>query len=346
MGHSRSIDRAENMLWKSDMPFVSVIIPTHTGRRDYLRQAVESIFSQSYPKDRCELIIVDDASNDGTEQLAKELQKDSPLPIKYIRREKNAGSAVCRQMGLEMARGEIVSSLDSDCEAIPEWLEAGVGAFKEGVGLVQGMTLPHPGQSRKFWSRTMSVRSENFTYMTCNMFYLKNALIDAGGFRDSLGNFNHFTGANLGSEDLEAAWNMKRRGWKSVFSKDALVYHQVFERSIIKWLMEPTVFFLIPFFVRKHPGIREFFYKRFFFYKYTAVFDLAFAGLLCGMFVHPLFFVAGTPYTFLHLRHIVKNRPLKKYPQGLGKFLLQFCYDSIRFVTLVYGSVRYRSIVI
>ena len=49
----------------AEVPFVSVIIPT-LNRRDLLRKAVEALFFQSYPKERYEIIVVDNSSTDGT----------------------------------------------------------------------------------------------------------------------------------------------------------------------------------------------------------------------------------------------------------------------------------------
>ena len=47
------------------LPFISVIIPTH-NRSKLLRQTVETLLQQDYPRDRWELILVDNASTDDT----------------------------------------------------------------------------------------------------------------------------------------------------------------------------------------------------------------------------------------------------------------------------------------
>jgi glycosyltransferase involved in cell wall biosynthesis len=308
--------------------------------------AVESLFNQSYPKDRYEIIIVDDASTDGIENMVGTLQTLSPCTLRYIRNKKNSGSAVSRQKGLENARGEIIASMDSDCIACPNWLSAGVKSFRDGIGLVQGKVLPGPNPPRKFWSRTIRIYKENFAYITCNMFYIKDALLSAGGFRVELCDFKNLTGCNLQSEDIDAAWRMKQEGWESTYSEDAIVWHQVFEQSMLQWLLEPTVYFLIPYFVKKYPGIRTFLYRRIFFFKHTALFDLTLIGLLGGIFLHPILVLTMIPYSYLHLKSIFKNRPFRRYPHGFVKFCLRICYDLILFVTLIYGSVKYRALVL
>lgn len=95
-------------------PIVSVIMPVYNGAK-YIRQAVESVFRQDV---LLELIVVDDGSSDGTEEIMKEyLGRDD---FCYLRNEKNAGVATSRNRGTRAARGEYVAYLDAD-----DWWEDG-----------------------------------------------------------------------------------------------------------------------------------------------------------------------------------------------------------------------------
>jgi len=96
---------------------VSVIIPTF-NRRHILDRAISSVLRQSHP---ClEIIVVDDGSSDGTEELVSSYDRPE---IRYIRHETNQGQNAARNTALRAARGELVAFLDSDDEWLPEFLE-------------------------------------------------------------------------------------------------------------------------------------------------------------------------------------------------------------------------------
>lgn len=101
-------------------PRVSVITALYCSER-YLRATVASVVAQTMPD--WELILVDDASPDGTLALAKELAASEPR-ITVLCHEKNQGSpAFARNTGLEEARGEWVTFLDHDDTFKPAKLE-------------------------------------------------------------------------------------------------------------------------------------------------------------------------------------------------------------------------------
>lgn len=85
---------------------VSVIIPTYNSRK-YIEEALNSVFKQTY-KD-LEIIVVDDGSIDGTEELLKKY-KDQIIYIKKT----NGGEASARNKGLEVAKGDHICFLDAD----------------------------------------------------------------------------------------------------------------------------------------------------------------------------------------------------------------------------------------
>jgi glycosyltransferase involved in cell wall biosynthesis len=97
-------------------PFFSVIIPTF-NRRDFLEKAARSVLSQTCGD--FELIIVDDGSTDGTQDLIGSFN-DSRL--KYVF-QSNRGVSSARNRALEMARGRFMAFLDSDDRWKPEKLE-------------------------------------------------------------------------------------------------------------------------------------------------------------------------------------------------------------------------------
>lgn len=92
------------------MKKVSVIIPTYNCGV-YLACAIESVLKQDVD---LEIILIDDASIDGTEEIVKELKKSAKYPISYIRNAKNLGVSASRNKGIEIASGEYLAYLDAD----------------------------------------------------------------------------------------------------------------------------------------------------------------------------------------------------------------------------------------
>jgi len=93
---------------------ISVIIPTY-NRKKTLARAIQSVINQSLSP--FEILIVDDGSNDGTEEWVK----DNFQNIKYIY-QNNRGVSSARNIGIENANGDWVAFLDSDDEWLPNKL--------------------------------------------------------------------------------------------------------------------------------------------------------------------------------------------------------------------------------
>ena len=107
------------------IPLVSVILPCF-NRAHLLSRALDSMLGQTYKN--WELIIVDDASTDHTFKVVESYLEKSPS-IRYYKLEKNGGACIARNVGLEHAKGEYISFLDSDDEYLPAKLEQQVNCF-------------------------------------------------------------------------------------------------------------------------------------------------------------------------------------------------------------------------
>ena len=121
---------------------VSVIIPTY-NRPNYLREAVDSVFAQTYPF--IEILVIDDGSSEGgaltKSALKPYLSADSlssRLPKVTYLYQKNCGLVPAVNRGLALARGEYIQRLDDDDRLLPEKIARSVNAFQAhpAVGLV------------------------------------------------------------------------------------------------------------------------------------------------------------------------------------------------------------------
>ena len=98
----------------SSAPLVSVIITTY-NRADKLKDAIESLFSQTHKN--IQIIVADDGSTDQTEQLIKQYPT-----VEYYYKE-NGGQASGRNLGFKHVKGDLVATLDSDDIWYPTFLE-------------------------------------------------------------------------------------------------------------------------------------------------------------------------------------------------------------------------------
>lgn len=95
-------------LVRTELPVISVIIPTW-NRESFIRTALDSVFAQTYPEERLEIIVVDDGSTDGTREILEGYGQRI-----YCIYQENRGIASARNAGISGARGDIVTFLDSD----------------------------------------------------------------------------------------------------------------------------------------------------------------------------------------------------------------------------------------
>lgn len=117
----------------TDIPIVSVIITTY-NRADLVGRAINSVLSQTFRG--FELIVVNDASKDNTEEVVKGYNDER---MRYIRHTENKGVSAARNSGIKASMGKYVSFLDDDDEWLPEKLQRQTAKFNssiEGVGLI------------------------------------------------------------------------------------------------------------------------------------------------------------------------------------------------------------------
>lgn len=91
-------------------PLVSVIIPTY-NYTNYIMEAIDSILSQTYPKEKVEIIIVDDGSTDNTFDVLKDLIDKNSIQYYY---QENKGKANATFNAIKRCTGKYIFNLDAD----------------------------------------------------------------------------------------------------------------------------------------------------------------------------------------------------------------------------------------
>ncbi len=131
---------------KSDRPIVSVIMPAYNAEAT-LRRSAESVLASTCRD--IELLIIDDGSKDGTAKVCRALAEEDPRV--WTVTVKNSGPAAARNLGLDAARGEFVTFVDSDDLIDPNMFTAmlqGVAVHNADVS-VCGATIEYPDGSRE-----------------------------------------------------------------------------------------------------------------------------------------------------------------------------------------------------
>lgn len=141
------------------MPLVTVYIPTR-NRSKLLARAVQSVLDQTYPD--LEVIVVDDASEDDTEEVVQQLidANETTRHIRYFRLDRPSGACVARNVAIEAATGRFITGLDDDDYFAPDRIARLVQAFDPAASSfvfggffseieVAGMNIKVPVHSRR-----------------------------------------------------------------------------------------------------------------------------------------------------------------------------------------------------
>ena len=125
-------------------PKVSVIIPAYNEEK-VIGNTLKKLLSSNYPKEKLEVLVVNDGSTDKTEKIVKSFKK-----VRLINLKKNRGKSKALNEGIKRAKGEVVIITDADTEFGKNTIAKLVRHFKdEKVGAVAGYTKVK-GNGNKF----------------------------------------------------------------------------------------------------------------------------------------------------------------------------------------------------
>ena len=116
---------------QTDLPMVSVVIPLLNAVAD-IPGCIAALQAQSYPRERFEIIAVDNGSTDGSQRV---LDKAG---VRWITR-RERGRAKALNAGVALANGDIICTTDISCQPEPQWIAEVVESFRDpAVGCVAG----------------------------------------------------------------------------------------------------------------------------------------------------------------------------------------------------------------
>jgi GT2 family glycosyltransferase len=327
-------------------PAVSVVVAAK-GRDQLLYECLEGLARQTLERDRFEVVLVDDLSPEPLDRLAERARNELGLTVRYTRTTVGGGPAPACNLGASLAQAQILAFTDSDCRPHPGWLAAGLAAFTDpAIGLVAGPCLPKPGQPLKMTSKRFFHESEHPTYPTMNVFYPRAVFERLGGFDVRLTVRDPFDRA-VGCSDTDLAWRIIEAGYAKRFVPQAIIYHEVQDLGLFGYVFDGTRYFFFPELVRRHPTLRSKLLTAGIFFQ--PAMWMVYLGLVLTTLaaIFEPWLLALLPVMLL-ARAVVRTRswrPLTLLP-FCAHALLQIPRDLVMGLALIYGSVRFRSLVL
>ena len=123
-----------------EQPTISILIAAR-NEANRIRPGLESLSRLNYPTDRFEIIFVDDASTDGTDNIIADYANkfDNWTLIRLKEKSKEMpGKKNALNEALKVATGELIFTTDADCQVPPEWLKNMTAYFNSGTHMVLG----------------------------------------------------------------------------------------------------------------------------------------------------------------------------------------------------------------
>lgn len=202
------------------MPSVSVLIPAH-NEEEYISRCIASVFRTRWPRDRLEVLVMDNCSVDATARQARTAGAD----VLHV---STGRIGAIRNFGLAAAQGEFVAYVDGDCEVPPTWLRAAIDLLKSnaGIGAVGGPCLsPADGT----WvQRSLAPSKIGSGYVgpakaiATSSFIARTSLLrEAGGFDETL----------ISGEDDDMSSRIRSRGLGLVSASDCHIIHHGYPRT-------------------------------------------------------------------------------------------------------------------
>ena len=212
-----------------EAPFVSIVIPTYHRSRP-LAACLTSVAALDYPRDRFEVIVVDDGGSVSLDGQVGSLRDrlDLTLIKRSARGATQRGPAAARNLGAERARGELLAFIDDDCQPDPGWLRAVADRYMQAPAQAVGgriVNLPRKDVYARAGQFILDLVYEFYNaggskprfFASNNLAFPRDDFIRVGGFDPGF----HCPGG----EDRELCDRWIQLGHGMTYAPHAVVYH-------------------------------------------------------------------------------------------------------------------------
>lgn len=226
-------------------PSVTVAVAV-LNAAEHIRECLESLLAQDFPRASYEILVIDNDSTDGTQEFVQQVCREHSNVRMFVNPVR--GIAGSRQLALELAAHPLIAFTDSDCVAPPHWLSGLVNGFRRCaqvtplLAAVGGSNVPpKSGRFYKVLSIFLdsylgshgSVQGRQFEsdrivphLPTVNVLYDRAAVLAAGGFDVTFGNIG---------EDQDLSFRLQQQGRQLVYLAGTAVTHKM-RPTFASWL--------------------------------------------------------------------------------------------------------------
>ncbi len=213
-------------------PLVSVICLNYNQKR-FLQEAVESVLQQTHKN--IQLIIVDDASTDGSAALIKKLVNENPA-IDHLLLNENIGNCRAFNAGLHLAKGDYIIDLAADDVLLPHRVETGIellqsSGSKYGVHFSDAVLMDEDGKHIRKHSeqfRHSAVPTGDVYKEVIQRYFICSPTVM---FTREVANYLKGYDETLSYEDFDF-WVRSSRKFYYCYSEDVLVKKRITRRSL------------------------------------------------------------------------------------------------------------------
>jgi cellulose synthase/poly-beta-1,6-N-acetylglucosamine synthase-like glycosyltransferase len=212
-----------------DLPPITVQLPVF-NEYYVIRRLIRSVSRLDYPRDRLQIQILDDSTDETSEIAANEaaLLKARGFDVEYLHRQHRTGfKAGALEAGVESAKGEFIFILDADFVPAPDTLRRSIDHFTDPrIGMVQ-MRWGHLNRDYSLLTTVQSLfldghllleqtaRSRSGRFFNFNGtagIWRKSCILDAGGWQyDTL------------TEDLDLSYRAQMKGWRFIYLPEVVI---------------------------------------------------------------------------------------------------------------------------
>jgi len=207
-------------------PSVSVVVAAYNAAA-VIGDCLHSLVELEYPRERLEIIVVDNDSKDATARVAGEFADRVNVLL-----EPRRGASAARNRGIEHATGDVIAFTDADCVVERSWLTELIAPLADpGVGISGGRILALRPCTRiaelgeDIHDHARAMRSEPPYAITMNWASPASVLRKVGPFDESL----------LRCQDVDLAYRIAQAGHRFAYAERAVVHHR--NRSTLRALL-------------------------------------------------------------------------------------------------------------
>ncbi|MBO4454621.1 MAG: glycosyltransferase [Paludibacteraceae bacterium] len=157
---------------------ISIIVPIFNAAQ-YLTDCIDSIINQ-ITTEPLEIILVDDASTDGSLAIAQQYaKKHADDPIRQVRlfTQQHSGQSIARNLGMDNANGEYIAFVDADDRIAPDWCARHLKAIKKVDYVQSGYRRTSNGEEKGWRVGIRQLPEHRYRYTSpCMRLYRRNAL--------------------------------------------------------------------------------------------------------------------------------------------------------------------------